>query len=92
VRIDGTFGYDAYRLAGEKRTAAQKDAKAPTAATPNAGVEITDSARKYIDQALAAPAADSNAVEEAKKLIASGQLDTPEAIDRVAQAMVDRGL
>jgi len=92
VRIDGTSGYDAYRLAGEKPTAAQKEAKAPPSTEPQAGVEVAESARKYIDQALAAQTADSTAVEEARKLIASGQLDTPEAIDRAAQAIVDRGL
>lgn len=92
MRIDGTSGYDAYRVAGEKRAAAQGHAKAPRPTGPHAGVEVAESARKYIDQALGATTVNSTAVEEARKLIASGLLDTPEAIDRVAQAMVDRGL
>ena len=92
MRIDGTFGYDAYGMAGKGRSPGQGPAKVPRAIAAQVGVEVADSTRKYIDQAAATPAVDSSAVEEARKLLASGLLDTPEAIDRVAQAIVDKGL
>jgi len=92
VRIDRTSGYDAYRLTGKDAAAPQKGPKRPQAAKPDVTVEITETARRYIDQALAAAPVDSPAVIEARKLLAEGLLDTPEAIDRAAQANVERGL
>jgi hypothetical protein len=43
--------------------------------------------RKYLPQASSAEEIDLQAVEEAKRLLASGQLDTPEAIRRAAEGV-----
>jgi hypothetical protein len=45
----------------------------------------------YIDKALALTD-DAAAVAEAKQLLASGALDTPEAIRQAAQNMLDQGI
>ena len=90
MKIDGAFGYDVQGASPKGRPPGQQAAKAVRGVEP--GVEVTESARKYIDKALAAEEVDLAAVAEAKKLLADGLLDTPEAIDRVADAIVERGL
>jgi len=41
---------------------------------------------------MAAADVDLQAVAEARDLLASGQLDTPDAARRAAQALLDRGI
>ena len=85
-----------YRPADKDAAAPRQAPRGSQAARPAAAVEVTvevaASARKYIDQALAATPVDSPAVIEAQKLLAEGLLDTPQAIARAAQALIDRGL
>ena len=90
MRIDGASGYDVHAAGPNSRAPGQQPAKATRSIQP--GVEVDRSARKYIDQAIAAEEVDLAAVAEAKKLLADGLLDTPEAIGRVANVIVQRGL
>jgi hypothetical protein len=54
-----------------------------------ASVYHADAAHQaYVQKALAAEQVDHQAVAEARKLLASGQLDTPEAADRAAEAIL----
>jgi hypothetical protein len=46
----------------------------------------------YVKQALATEDINDQAVAEARQLLQSGQLDTPQTAARAAQAMVDFGL
>ena len=92
MRIDGTFGYEAHGLAGNNRASGQRAPKPAARIEGDAAVEVAASARKYIDKALAAEEVDPAAIAEAKRLLAEGLLDTPEAIERAADAMVMRGL
>jgi len=48
--------------------------------------------QSYIRRAVAGDDVDLQAVAEAKKLIAAGQLDTPEAIASAAENIVIRGI
>jgi hypothetical protein len=42
--------------------------------------------------AMAADEVNVKAVEEARRLLEAGELDTPAACDRVAEVLLDRGL
>jgi hypothetical protein len=57
---------------------------------PDAALQITH--QEIIEQAGQLPAEDINAVEQARKLILSGQLDTPENIRAAAQALAKFGV
>jgi len=46
----------------------------------------------YIDQAAAAPEIRSEAVAEARRLLASGELDTPEAAEAAAETILTLGI
>ena len=92
MRIDGTFGYEAHGLGGKSGALGQHAPKATESVERNAGVEVVAPAGKYIAKALAAEEVNTAAIAEAKRLLAEGLLDTPEAIERAAEAMVTRGL
>jgi len=99
MRIDGTYGPQI-----PQRPAANESAEAGRTGQPDkaqrAGTERTDqtpavsgdSLAAYVARARLAPAVRADAVAEARRLIESGELDTPEAIGRAAEAIVDRGI
>lgn len=60
-------------------------------AKPLDEVQVEPSTAQYIQQALASEA-DAQEVERAKQLLASGQLDSPEAIRTAARNMIDLGI
>ena len=62
-----------------------------TAASGTASAAETAPA-SLVSQALATDEVRMQAVEEARMLLQTGQLDTPEAIERTARAIVERGL
>lgn len=93
VRVDGTYNL------GPRKAAEEKDAKAPgTTSAPAAGpadaggAQVVLSQEKLISAASAAPQVNAQAVAEARALLESGQLDTPEAANRAAQRILDLGL
>jgi hypothetical protein len=93
MRVDGTHGIEPQGLP-EGRPPAQA-AKTPTSAADKTGVDSSQllaAQAPYIQAALAAQDVDAAAVEEAKKLLRSGQLDTPEAIQKAAQRILELGV
>ncbi|MBM4019088.1 MAG: hypothetical protein FJ288_12295 [Planctomycetes bacterium] len=61
-------------------------------ADPN-GVALSESAlAALVRQAAAADEVNSGAVADARRLLESGQLDTPEAIRRAAESILNRGV
>ena len=93
MRIDGTFGYETGGVTGKNGPAGQRAGKAPRAVRPDAGVEVAASAHQtYIEKALAAAEVDASAVAEARRLLDEGLLDTSEAVERLADAIVTGGL
>ncbi len=92
MRINGASGFDAYGLAGQAKAPTDKTTKACSAALEADEVKITGRDEKYARQAMAVPEVNSAAVAEARALIAAGQLDTPEAIGRAANAILDLGV
>ncbi len=94
MRIDGTHGLDPNAPAERQGPPARNASKA-AAASPEGGVDgsqILAAHRKLIAQASRADEIDLQAVEEARRLIASGELDTPQGASRAAQAIIDLGL
>ena len=69
---------------------AQKDASAKSAARPDPDVKIDVSSTEYVNQAL--DTNDADVVEQAKKLLASGALDTPEAARKAAENLLKFGI
>jgi hypothetical protein len=95
VRIDGTYGLEPRKAAEEKDAKAPgaKGATVPAPAPDEAGgAQVVWSQEKLISSASAAPEIDARAVSEARALLESGQLDTPQAADRAAQRILDLGL
>jgi hypothetical protein len=93
VRIDGTSGLDA-RGPLDGDNAINQTAKPPVAKPlqddPNQQFNPVTS--RYVQNAIQVQDVDVKAVERASKLLASGALDTPEAAQATADAIVDSGL
>lgn len=90
MRIDGTIRPERSKLteiagdsSGPKAAPAQADGGAASAPKIDAHLQ------PYLDKARQAPEIDMDAVLAARKLLDEGKLDTPDAILRAAQAMVD---
>lgn len=91
MRIDGTHGMDP-RVVQETGSAAAKPLRpAPREGQEAQGVELLASQQAHVNQAAAAPEIDEQAVAAARELIRTGQLDTPEALRRAAEALLKFG-
>jgi hypothetical protein len=93
MRIDGTHAPEPQGL-GDARLAGQAP-KPSTSAADKTGVDssqLLSEQAPYIRAAIAVPDADTSAVEEARNLLRSGQLDNPEAIQKAAQRILDLGI
>jgi len=91
VRIDSSYITDP-RAAAEERADNARGTGAPQAAGDAGAAEVVLSQQRLIAEAAAAEAVDARAVEEARTLLLAGELDTPEAAERAAQAMLAKGL
>jgi len=94
MRIDGTAGAGPQGLPEDKAWASKSR---PTAGP--AGPELTpDDPQvrylhgKYSQQACLVNEIDDEAITEARRLLRTGQLDTPQAIRRAAEAILALGL
>ena len=94
MRIDGTHGLEPQGL---------PEGNPSLPKTPHPGdvdqaqssaedIIVSRSHEPYIRQAMAAEEVNTQAVAEARKLLRSGQLDTPEAARRAAQAILRLGI
>ena len=93
MRIDKTFAYETYGPSDKGIVPAGKSSKAKSAQKGGADeVVISNAHGKYVSAALAAKDVNAAAVAEAKRLLEAGQLDAPEAVDRAAEAILDRGI
>jgi hypothetical protein len=70
-----------------------KAGKSDAAESKTSGTGSARSARPpLVKLAMAADEVNVKAVEEARRLLEAGELDTPAACDRVAEVLLDRGL
>lgn len=72
------------------KDAPKQQKSAPSDNLQDASLQITN--ESLIQQSQQLPSQDSSAVEDAKKLILSGQLDTPENIRAAAEAIIKFGV
>lgn len=93
MRIEGTQGAGPNGL-NEGAAGPGKHAKAPASASakPAEALQFDSVHATYVRKAAACETVNPAAVAEARKLLESGQLDTPEAAQRAAEAMISRGL
>lgn len=94
MRIDGTHGLEPQGLPEGKpslpKTPASGDAREPE--TSADGLVVSRSHEPYIHQAMAAEEINTQAVAEARRLLRSGELDTPEAARRAAETIMRLGI
>ena len=96
MRIDGTYrpqGPGANPLS-DAIDAAKAPPLAPTPqGDPGEGLTVAaNSLASYVEKVRLTPEINAQAVADARRLMEAGELDTPEAIRRAAQAMVDGGI
>jgi len=91
VRVDGSYIPDPRQPQKGRSGAAARPDGAGTDVSGD-GTEVVSSQKRLIANARAVPEVDTHAIAEAKALLADGALDTAEAIDRAAQALLDTGL
>ena len=92
MKIDSTFGLEIYGPGGKSKPSAGKAAQGSKSAAAGHEVSISALEKKYLSQVQGVAEVNFAAVADAKKLIASGQLDTPEATDRLASKIVEQGV
>jgi hypothetical protein len=81
------------QVQGFRDSIAQKDVSAKSAAPAESNVTIDTNYQQYTDQLIdAGTADDAQKIEEARKLLASGALDTPQAARKAAQNMLKFGM
>ena len=94
MRIEGTSSLDPRGpLDGERPAAQAKPAEAltpPTQGDPERQVKLA--CAKYIQGASQSEEIDTQAVDRARKLLSSGDLDTPQAAQAAAEAILDLGI
>jgi len=95
VRIDGPESLGGAHISGNAPRPLQgaKRASSFTASDePALSSQLQAESAEYLPQALAAREVNLDAVAEAKRLIESGALETPEAARRAAEAILKFGL
>ncbi len=94
MEIKPTQGLDALGLPGEAKNppkaAPSSDAGDKTADSANSAAE--SALRPYTQRAAEADEIRSDVVEDAKRLLAAGELDTPEAAERAAENILRLGI
>ena len=93
MRIDGTSGTQPGTLPESPAFSKQaKPSVAPQTALNSESQAYVSSIAPYVAAAGATDEVDSQAVLQARQLLKSGQLDTPQAATRAAQAILDLGV
>ena len=94
VRIDGTFGAEPYPQPSGKGKA-DKRTDGVSSDRPKGAEQdlvVSSTLMPLVRQAAAVEEVDVQAVEEARRALQAGELDTPDAVRRAARAILDLGL
>ena len=96
MRIDGTYRPQApvANPLGDALDAAKTlPQTSASQGNPDGDLSVAaNSLASYVEKVRLTPEINAQAVAEARRLMEAGELDTPEAIRRAAQAMVDGGI
>jgi len=90
MRIDKTNPLDLYAAADFAASKARSAKSSDVAATDK--TDPAGQTQSLVLQALSAHEFRPEAVEEAKRMLDSGELDTPENVMRAAEKLVDMGI
>jgi hypothetical protein len=92
VRIDPTHGPEPHGLPEGKPASAKPTRPAGAEEKPTAhSAELLATHKPYVRKAMEADEIDLQAVQEARKLLESGQLFSPEAVRRAARNLLEDG-
>lgn len=75
-----------------KASASSSKSSDARGADAGGGVGLGSARQSLMETILAVPEVNAQAVAEAKKALLAGELDTPQAARRAAEAMLDQGL
>jgi hypothetical protein len=92
VKIDGIFGPEHQKLSKGKGDVSKSKDSAAASIFGEQDAEHVKAEQALLRAAMAAEPVNPKAVEEARELLASGGLDTPEAARRAAQRLLSDGL
>jgi len=92
VRIDGTYGVGPNVSPEETEAKAESLQGQYLGEASRNGAEVISSQERLIAAAAAGEDVNGKAVEEARALLEAGQLDTPRAARRAAEAILRMGL
>lgn len=89
MRVQGPQGHEPQNV---PNATGPGRAAGPETRTPATEAHLSASCRPYIAKALSGDGFNVRAVREARRMLAAGQLDTPDAVQRAAQRMADLGI
>lgn len=93
MQIEGTHGVDPLGIREGAKNLARADQAGPGAGKAAAGpVSESEGFEPYVRGTAEAPEVRAEAVSEAKRLLASGGLDTPEGAARAAERLLRDGI
>ena len=92
MRIDGIINQEHLNCPNGKASATPSKSSGARGADAGGGVGRSSAQQSLIDVANAVDDVNVQAVEAARKALLSGELDSPEAARRAAQAILDHGL
>ena len=92
MRIDGIINPEHLNCPNGKASATTSKSSDARGADAGGGVGRSSAQQSLIDVANAVDDVNVQAVEAARKALLSGELDSPEAARRAAQAILDHGL
>lgn len=92
MRIDGISNPEHLNCPNGKASTTTSKSSDARGADAGGGVGRTSAQQSLIEAALAANDVNVQAVEEARKALLSGELDTPEAARRAAETILDQGI
>ena len=75
-----------------EKTPSKPPSSAPAVSGNDADVSVQVDYASFIDSAMQTPKTDSQAVEKAKKLLLTGQLESPENIKQAAENIITFGI
>ncbi|MBN1554640.1 MAG: hypothetical protein JXA11_07835 [Phycisphaerae bacterium] len=91
MRIDGISNPEHLNRPNGKASASSSKSSDARGADAGGGVGRTSAQQSLIEAAMTTTDVDAKAVEEARKALLAGELDTPQAARRAAEAILDQG-
>lgn len=92
VRIDARHNFQTHASDDRRKTKTSGSSDAGKIKAFAGDMQLASTVQPLVEKALATEEINLQAVEEARSLLSSGQLDTPERINRLAGVLLDQGM